>query len=174
MIFFGTLGMIVWTVVSAVNTPVHEDDVFFGNYGSMDEKFNKIVSENKKINFLYEIEFEINSNKRGLEFSDIFHSRRVLEQNNPNANMLLVGENVVSAVIKDRQGGVIKDAKIDIKISRATNKNSDIFIENLKLDGADKYIARFKINSVGNWNISARVDINGTIGYLFLKTNIQH
>lgn len=174
MIFFGTLGMIVWTVVSTVNTPVHEDDVFFGNYGSMDEKFNKIVSENRKINSLYEIEFEINSNKRGLEFGDIFHSRRALEQNNPNANMLLVGENVVLVAIKDRQSSAIKDAKIDIKISRATNKNSDIFIENLKLDSADRYVARIKINSVGNWNISARVDINGTIGYLFLKTNTQH
>ncbi|MDQ1340074.1 MAG: hypothetical protein QG567_1231 [Campylobacterota bacterium] len=173
MIFFGTLGMIVWTVVSAVNTPVHEDDVFFESYGNMDEKFNKIVSDNKKIKSLYEIEFEINSNKRGLEFGDIFSSRNMLEENNPNANMLLVGENVVLVSIKDKQGNIVKDAKIEIKISRATNKNSDIFIENLKLDGTDKYIAKFKINSVGNWNISAKVDISGTIGYLFLKTSAK-
>ncbi len=48
VIFGFTLGMIVWTVKSAVNTPVYEDRSFLSSYHIVDEDYNNMIEDNKK------------------------------------------------------------------------------------------------------------------------------
>ncbi|XPV82171.1 MAG: hypothetical protein ACNI22_16750 [Halarcobacter sp.] len=61
-IFSFTFGMIVWTIYSAVNTPVHEDETFLKSYHELDEDFNDIVKSNQQ--FLSKYNFKIYINKK--------------------------------------------------------------------------------------------------------------
>ena len=45
-IFAFTLGMIIWTIKSAINVPVIEDHSFMKKYQDVDENYNKMMDSN--------------------------------------------------------------------------------------------------------------------------------
>ena len=59
-IFGFTFSMIVWTVTSAINTPVHEDKSFLSSYHNLDDGYNDIVDSNEDFSKKYNSEIIIN------------------------------------------------------------------------------------------------------------------
>ncbi len=173
-IFGITFAMIVWTVKSAVNTPVYDDRSFMTSYQDVDDNFNKMVISNAKFNDTYHTEVTINGRKVGMEFSDLLYGQRSLEKKSTNQNMLLNGNNEISLTIVDKKSNTpVYNAKIEFQITRAIEDMYDINLNAFKLE-KDIYTTTAKIERAGNWNIIGKITIGDDIGYLYIKTNTQN
>lgn len=169
-IFGFTFAMIVWTIVSAVNTPVHEDKSFLSTYHNIDGGYNDIVDSNKRFSKKYNIKIKINEKVfDGLLISDIFLSQRVIDNKSMHKDIFKKGSNNVSFEISDKAGLKIDNAKINFKVTRATNSYSDIDITN---DENKNHAFVFELAKEGNWNITGTIDTNdGEKGYFYIKSN---
>lgn len=171
-IFSFTFSMIIWTIYSAVQVPVNEDDTFLKSYQDVDNNFNKIIISNKQ--FLKNYNFKIMLNKKELDLGtkDIFLSQRAIEKKSTHKNILHEGKNSVKVLISDKKGNFIKNVMINFRVTKATN-NSNII--DVKDDGFKKesnsYTTSINIPKKGNWNIIATFEIENSKGYLFIKTN---
>ncbi len=172
-IFGITFAMIIWTVKSAVNTPVYEDRSFMTSYQDVDENYNKMVISNAKFNDKYYTEVNINGRKVGMELSDLLYGQRSLEKKSTNQNMLLNGNNEISVTIVDKKNNTpITNANITFQVTRAIEDMYDINLDTFKLEN-NIYAATAKIEKAGNWNIIAKITIGDDIGYLYIKTNTK-
>ena len=172
-IFGMTFSMIIWTVKSAVDTPVYEDKSFMRSYQDVEENFNKIVEETNKFNAKYDTKITINSKTVGMEFSDLLYGQRSLKEKSTNQNMLVVGQNDLSInIIKKDTKAVVKDANISFQITRAIEDMYDINLNNFKLN-SNNYLSSADIKREGNWNIIGKIIIGEDTGYLYIKTNTK-
>jgi hypothetical protein len=171
-IFGITFAMIIWTVKSAVNTPVYEDRSFMTSYQDVDENYNQMLISNAKFNSKYNTEVNINGRKVGMELSDLRYGQRSLEKKSTNQNMLVVGENKISLSIVDKNKKPITDAKVEFQITRPIEDMYDINLDSFTVEN-DIYITNANIERAGNWNIIGKITIGDDIGYLYIKTNTQ-
>ena len=173
-IIFGiTFSMIIWTVKSAVDTPVYEDRSFMTSYQDVDENFNKMIGENQKFNNKYDTKITINKKTVGMEVSDILYGQRSLKKKSTNQNMLHMGDNLISISIRDKKSNsIMDDANISFQVTRAIEDSYDINLNEFKLkDGVYSSIAEVKVE--GNWNILGKIVIGNDIGYLYIKTSTE-
>ena len=174
LVIFGfTFGMIIWTVKSAVNTPVYEDKSFMSAYHDVDDNFNEIMFKNTKFNSLYKVEVNVNNRIVGLEIKDAFLGQRSLEKQSKNQEMLIVGENKISLLINERKSNqFVMDANVSFQITRPIEDMYDINLNDFKIEG-NAYQTTAKIEKAGNWNILAKITIGDDIGYLYIKTSTK-
>jgi len=173
VIFGFTLGMIVWTVKSAVNTPVYEDRSFLSSYHIVDEDYNNMIEDNKKFLENYNISFDINDNRVGLDVSDMFLGRRYLEKSHKHKDFLKVGKNNISISIKDKNSSnVVKNAKIELLLTRAIDSKEDKEIKSFDLRD-NKYKTEIEVPLKGYWNLIGKVTVDKDVGYFFVKTNTK-
>ncbi len=172
-IFGFTFGMIVWTVKSAVDTPVYEDRSFLSSYHLVDGDYNSMMEDNKEFLETYNVIFDINGHDVGLETSDIFLGQRALKKNHKHRDFLKVGQNAIYVSIKDKNSSnIISNAKIELLLTRAIEANGDLDIKDFKyVDGKYETLASVPIK--GHWNLTGRVTINNKKGYFFIKTNTK-
>ncbi len=172
-IFGMTFSMIVWTVKSAVNTPVYEDKSFMTSYQDVDENYNQMVISNAKFNNKYHTEVNINGKKVGMELNDLLYGQRSLEKKSTNQNMLLKGDNKISVSIKDKKSNTpVTNANVKFQITRAIADMDDINLDTFKLEN-NTYSTTAKIEKIGHWNIIAKITIADDVGYLYIKTNTK-
>ncbi len=172
-IFGITFSMIIWTVKSAVNTPVYEDNSFMSNYQDMDDNYNDVYISNVKFNNRYDTKVTINGRTVGMDFSDVLYGQRSLEKKSTNQNMLLVGKNNLSIKIVDRQNNmVVKDANVSFLLTRAIEDMYDIKLNNFTFKN-ESYVAIGEIKREGNWNIIGKIVIGEDTGNLYIKTNTK-
>ncbi|WP_428023633.1 FixH family protein [Arcobacter sp.] len=169
-IFGFTFSMIVWTIVSAVNTPVHEDKSFLSTYHNVDGDFNDIVASNEKFSDKYNIKIKINEKVFDkLLINDVFLSQRVIDDKSTHKDIFNKGSNSVKFELSDKNGLVVNNAKINFKVTRTTNSYSDIDINN---NENGNYSFNFDLAKEGNWNITGTIDTNdGEKGYFYIKSN---
>ncbi len=171
VIFGFTFGMIVWTVKSAVNTPVYEDKSFLSSYHIVDDDYNSMMEDNQKFKEKYNVLFNINNNKVGLEVADVFLGQRSLKKKHKHRNFLKVGENSISISIVDKNSSsVIKNAKIELLLTRAIKDNGDLDIKSFKFQD-NKYETIATVPIKGHWNLTGKITVDKQIGYFFIKTN---
>lgn len=171
-IFSFTFAMIVWTIYSAVKVPVNEDDTFLRSYQDVDNNFNEIITSNKDFLNKYDFKIILNDKKFDLGMKDIYLSQRVLEKKSNHRDILHTGKNSVKILISDKNGNFIKDVMINFRVTKATNNNNIIDVENEQfLKNTDSYLTSVEIPKKGNWNIIATFEIDSSKGYLFIKTN---
>lgn len=171
-LFSFTFSMIIWTIYSAVNTPVHEDKTFLKSYQYIDENFNKVMNSNKVFRAKYDFEVQINNKKFDLTTDDMFKSQRVIEKKSAHKRVFNLGSNTIVVSIKHKNGNEIKNQEFDISISRPTNDNFNFDLSSKdfkKVDG--KYIATFDIPTKGNWNITASFKADEDTGYFYIKSD---
>jgi len=172
-IFGGTFSMIVWTVKSAVETPVYEDKSFLSSYHIVDDNFNEIVAKNHRFKMRYDVKIKVNDRTVGMEFKDAFLGYRSLEKQSTNQDMLLVGDNAISIVITNKKSSqIVSDANISLQITRAIEDMYDIDLNAFKYEN-DSYNAKAKIDLAGNWNIIGKIQVLDDIGYLYIKSNTK-
>lgn len=172
-IFGFTFAMIVWTVKSAVNTPVYDDRSFMSAYHDVDDNYNEIMFKNHKFNLLYDVEVNVNERKVGLEIKDAFLGQRSLEKQSNNQSMLQVGENKISVLISDKKTNqIMNDANVSFQITRAIEDMYDIDLNAFKFED-NRYTSTAKIDRAGNWNILGKITIGDDVGYLYIKTGTK-
>jgi hypothetical protein len=172
-IFGGTFSMIIWTVKSAVNTPVYEDKSFMSSYQDVDDNYNQMYLSNAKFNSRYTTEVTINGRTVGMNFSDVLYGQRSLEKKSTNQNMLITGKNSLSISIKERESqAVVKDANVSFQLTRAIEDMYDINLNNFKFEN-NVYTSIGEITREGNWNIIGKIMIGEDTGYLYIKTNTK-
>ncbi len=172
-IFGMTFAMIIWTIKSAVNTPVYEDRSFMTSYQDVDYNYNEMVNSNSAFNSKYITELSINGKIRSLEISDILYGQRSLKKMSKNQKLLTVGDNHISLSIMDRNSKkVVKDANITFQITRPIVDREDILLNNFTFSDG-KFGNSFKIEKRGNWNIIAKVIVGKDSGYLYIKTKTE-
>ena len=172
-IFGMTFSMIVWTVKSAVNTPVYEDKSFMTSYQDVDENYNTMVISNAQFNNKYNTEVNINGRKVGMELNDLLYGQRSLKKKSTNQNILITGDNQISVSIKDKKSNApVTNANVTFQVTRAIDDMSDINLDKFTLEN-NIYATSAKIEKAGNWNIIAKITIDDDIGYLYIKTNTK-
>ena len=169
-IFGFTFSMIVWTIVSAVNTPVHEDKSFLSTYHNVDGDFNDIVASNERFSNKYNIKIKINDKVFDkLLINDVFLSQRVIDDKSTHKDIFKKGSNSINFELNDKNGLAVNNAKINFKVTRTTNSYSDIDINN---NENGNYSFAFELVKEGNWNITGTIDTSdGEKGYFYIKSN---
>jgi hypothetical protein len=171
-IFGFTLGMIIWTINSAIKVPVIEDHSFMKKYQDVDENYNTMMDSNSLFKSKYNVEFRINDSEFDLTTEDIKYSQRVIEKYSPHKNLLKIGDNSFKLIITDKNNNEKKDIKIDLVVSKSISADSDQFLTNNDFTDNDKiYTSNFKIKDENNWIITGTFIVDGTTGYIYIKTN---
>ncbi|RXJ88574.1 hypothetical protein CRV01_12585 [Arcobacter sp. CECT 8983] len=172
-IFSFTFSMIVWTIYSAVNTPVHEDETFLKKYQYLDEHYNDVVTSNKSFLSKYDFEIVFNDKKEfGLVIDDMFKGQRVIEKTSAHKKSFVKGKNKVAIIVRDKAGNIVDNLGINFRVSRPTNHKftMDFKTEDFKFEDG-KYIKYFELPLKGNWNVTGNFKASDDIGYLYIKSD---
>jgi hypothetical protein len=171
-IFSFTLGMIIWTVMSAIKTPVNEDESFLKSYQDVDANYNVIMISNQVFLKKYDFSLDVNKKIFGLTTEDIKFSQRVLEKKSQHKNILNYGLNDISLVVRDKITNEKKSVKIALKITKSISNKSDILLSNEDfINNDNQYTSSFEITDKNNWNITGTFEVDGITGSIFIKTN---
>ncbi len=171
IIFGFTFSMIIWTIKSAVDTPVYDDKSFLSSYHNVDEDFNKMMLQNNHFNQIYDVKVKINEKTMGMEIKDAFLGQRSLEKKSSNQNLLKVGVNTLSLTIRDKKSQeVVSDANVTFQITRPIVDTNDIDLNRFTYENG-VYKTTAKVDISGNWNIQGVIKISNDVGYFYIKTN---
>jgi len=165
------LGLIYWTIYMTLQSDVGQDDdnAFLSTYHDVDMNFNKILLQNSEFENKYNIKFQFNNETIiGLSHEDVFLSQRVIQKRKKRKNIIKIGDNKFSIFIQDKKGNEIKNNKIEILITKNTTHKEDV-----KLLFHNENIKEFKINSKGYWNITGIVEVDGSKGFFYIKSNAK-
>ena len=171
-IFSFTLGMIIWTIKSAISVPVIEDHSFMKKYQDVEEHYNEMMDSNVLFRSKFNFELFINDKQFALSTEDIKYSQRVIEKFSVNKNSLKVGKNSLKLTVSDKLTNEKKDVKIDLILSKTISNDSDKLLGNSDFTVSDKtYTSDFEIKDENNWIITGSFVVDGIIGYLYIKIN---
>jgi hypothetical protein len=163
------LSLIYWTVYMTFTSDVGKDadNAFLSTYHNVDRDFNKIVQNDKIFDSLYNIKFQLNDTQiLGISYKDIYLSQRIVANRKIRKNILKVGDNSFSIYIQDKKGNTIKNKTINMLITKSTTHEEDI-----KLTFKNEDTKKFQIKSIGYWNITGTVEVDGQKGTFYIKTN---
>ena len=171
-IFSFTLGMIIWTVMSAIKLPVNEDESFLRSYQDVDVNYNTIMISNQVFLKKYDFSLDVNDKKFGLTTDDIKYSQRVLEKKSEHKNILKYGSNNILLIVKDKITNEKKSVNIALKVTKSISNKSDILLKNENFkNNENEYASTFEISDKNNWNITGTFEVDGITGSIFIKTN---
>ena len=163
------LVLIWWTIYMTFQSDVGQDDdnAFLSSYHNVDDNYNKLMKETNEFNSKYNVKFIFNKEEiYGLSHQDVYLSQRVIQERKIRKDIINVGKNIFSIYIQDKNGNAIKESKIEILVTKNTNHKEDV-----KLLFINEETKTFDIKSKGYWNITGTVEVNGSKGYFYIKTN---
>lgn len=177
LFFFGIFTfvflMIVWTIYSTAQVPIHKDKSFLSTYHDVDRDYNKIVLSNVEFEKKYDFKIYINNKEFGLDYKDMFLAQRAIELKSNHKDIFKVSENSIKVLVTNRNSGEVVDG-LDVKL-QITVPTNDSNIINLSSDkftfNNGEYISSFTLPYKGNWNITGRFTIDQDIGYFYIKSN---
>jgi len=167
--FMLSIALIFWTVYMTLQSDVGKDDdnAFLSNQHDVDDNYNKIMEQNNEFNSKYNVKFVFNDEEIiGLSHSDIYLSQRVIKERKIRKNMLHIGKNSVKVYIQDKNANEIKESKVDILVTKNTTHAEDV-----TLNLTNEISKEFEIQSFGYWNITGTVEVKGSKGSFYIKTN---
>lgn len=171
-IFTFTLGMIIWTVMSAIKLPVNEDESFLRSYQDVDANYNTIMISNQIFLKKYDFNLNINGKDFDLTTDDIKYSQRVLEKKSLHKNLLKYGKNDLILVVRDKVTKEKKSVDVLLKVTKSISNKFDILLENDNFkNNENEYTTSFEITDKNNWNITGSFRVDGTTGSIYIKTN---
>ncbi|MCK5110692.1 MAG: hypothetical protein KAQ94_04150 [Arcobacteraceae bacterium] len=164
------LALIVWTVMMTLSSDVGEDDdnAFLSTYHEVDDNFNQMSIDNANFRNKYNIKLELNDEIiYGLDMQDVFLAQRAIKDRTNKKDILKVGKNNFKYAIQTKDGTEVKNAKLAMLVTMATNHTYDKNLE-FKTD-----TETFKLAKKGYWNITGTIEIGEDKGYFFIKTNAR-
>ena len=163
------LVLIWWTVYMTLQSDVGKDDdnAFLSSYHNIDDNYNKIIEQNNEFNSKYNVKFVFNNEEIiGLTHQDVYLSQRIIQERKIRKDIINVGENKFSVFIQDKNGNQVTNNNIEILVTKNTTHAEDV-----KLYFKNEESKTFEIGSKGYWNITGSVEVNGSKGYFYIKTN---
>ena len=163
--------LIYWTIATTLSSDVGKDEdlAFLNTYHNVDDNFNNMIALNQKFQEKYNIKFNFNGKEIiGLTVDDVFLAQRAIQNRKTRKDMILVGKNRFTILVQDKKGNIIKDKKIKILITKNTTHAEDVALEFVNEDTKE-----FNIGSIGYWNITGTIDIDGDKGFFYIKTNAK-
>lgn len=165
------IALIYWTIATTLTSDVGKDadNAFLSTYRDVDRDFNKLMLQNKSFESKYNIKFVFNNQEIfGLSHEDVFLSQRAVQARTIRKDLVNVGKNNFSVFIQDKQGNVISNKYINILVTKNTTHAEDV-----KLKYKNEDTKTFDINSIGYWNITGSVEVDGEKGFFYIKTNAK-
>lgn len=173
-IFSFVFYMIIWTIVQSTKAPVIEDKSFMQKYQYVDEHYNTMMKANQDFLSKYDLVFSLNGVDFGLTTQDIKYGQRVIEKYSEHKNILKVGENTLKLIAKDKKTSEKYDLNIELLVTKTMTNDNDLILLNKDFKEENKeYLANFKILEETNWNITGKLTLNDSKGYIFIKTNAR-
>jgi len=163
------LALIWWTVMMTFKADVGKDDdnAFLSNYHQMNDNYNIMVDKNTEFSSKYNVKFLFNSEAvLGLSHHDIYLSQRNIKEREFRKHMLEVGTNTITVKIQDKNGNEIKNKQVNILVTKNNTHEEDVKLKYLNED-----TKTFEIKSIGYWNITGTVEVDGSVGSFYIKTN---
>lgn len=148
-----------WTVKSASNIPVQEDDDYMMRYQQADININEILKHKRDFDNVYSIELE---NVETMVMTDNVHSNRA----QPNPVKLTQGANSFRYSVKDKNGVEAKDANVTFVLTRPHTKVDDQVFENVAFYNGAYTTPSVEITKPGRYMLQLRVQIEDKIGFL--------
>jgi len=140
VLFAVVLG--VWTIKAAMDNPVELDNAYMLNYHMVDEDINEILKRQQNFDKIYQLD---------LLTKDIN-----------------LGKNEIKILLKNKKGNLIKNAKIEILVTRPDTTKYDKKIEAHYND--PYYVAAVDLNLEGRWNFVIKTKIDkDAIGFKTYK-----
>jgi len=172
-IFSFVFMMIIWTIYSASQVPVYQDESFLSTYHDVDRDYNKIALSNVEFEKKYDFELIINGKAFPLTFKDMFLAQRVIELKSEHKDIFRVGKNIINLRITEKNSDkVLKDLDAELMIAVPTNNNYVVNLNSKNFTYSnDLHKAVFELPYKGNWNITGRFKVNKDLGYFFIKSN---
>ncbi len=158
--------------MSATKVPVIEDHSFMKKYQDVDENYNNMMESNLAFLSKYNFEFYLNDKKFDLTTDDIKLSQRAVEKYSLHKDLLKVGQNNLKIVVLDKNTNEKKDVNIELVVSKTISNDSDIILKDENFTANEKsYNTVFELKESNNWIITGSFKVDGTIGYIYIKTN---
>lgn len=140
-------GASVATVVIASSTPVQKSDTYMMDYHEADDRANEIINNSIAFDKLYSIKFAPKS----------FSSKNAL----------------IAYKIEDKQGNIVKDAKLEVVLTRPDTHQYDIRLNGSLLKDGLYSFNSVKLPKEGRWDIMAKVTIGKHQKFYNLKTDTR-
>ena len=163
--------LIYWTIATTLSSDVGKDEdlAFLSTYHNVDDNFNNMVALNQKFQEKYNIKFDFNGTEIiGLTVDDVFLAQRAVQMRKTRKDMIEVGKNNFTILVQDKQGKAIENKNIKILVTKNTTHAEDVNLEFLNQDTKE-----FEIGSIGYWNITGTVEVDGDKGFFYIKTNAK-
>lgn len=169
--FLFSISLITWTVMMTLGAGVGKDNdnTFMSYYKNVDEDFNTIISKNNLFQEKYIFELKINDFiVDTLTYDDIYLSQRVIQDRETRKNILHVGKNNLSIVIKDKiTKQQIKNIEANVVFTMPSTHDFDQEVKlNSNIPQKD-----FIISKKSYWNIMGKIKVGNDTGNFYLKTN---
>lgn len=145
-----------------------DDNSFMSNYHDVDDSYNIMIKNNHDFNINYDTIIMINNTSvTQINYNDVYLSQRVIKNRKNRKNILKVGNNIISVIIKNKKTNeIVENVKSHIVFTKPSSHDSD-FIIDLK----DNEKNSFEIKQKTYWNIMGKININNHEGNFFIKTN---
>lgn len=172
-IFSFVFSMIIWTIYSASQVPVHKDETFLSTYHDVDTNYNKFINSNNEFNKKFDLKVKINDKDFGLVFKDMFLGQRVIEKKSNHRDIFSLGKNSIVVSIEEKNSKqLIKNIDIELRVSRPTNHDNtmDFTQADFKTENGVNSL-NVDLPLKGNWNITGQFKVGNDIGYFYIKSN---
>jgi len=163
--------LIYWTIATTLSSDVGKDEdlAFLNTYHNVDDNFNNMIALNQKFQEKYNIKFDFNGTEIiGLTVDDVFLAQRAIQLRKTRKDMIEVGKNSFTILVQDKQGKTIENKSIKILVTKNTTHAEDVNLEFVNVDTKE-----FEIGSIGYWNITGTVEVDGDKGFFYIKTNAK-
>ncbi len=165
------IGLIYWTIATTMKSDVGQDDdnAFLTTYHDVDRNYNNMMQSNKIFSSKYNVKFLFNNEEIvGLSIEDVFLAQRSIQARKDRKDMVNVGENKFTVSVQDKDGQEITNKIVKILVTKNTTHAEDVKIEFQNEDTKE-----FQIHSIGYWNITGTVEVEGDKGFFYIKTNAK-
>ncbi len=139
LLFGGVMG--TWTIIETQKNPVELDNSYMLGYHEVDKDINTILKNQQKFDKAYDI--------------------------NLLTTKISKGKNRVEILLKDKNNNLIKNAKIEVLITRPDTTKYDKKIK-LKFN-KDRYIADIDLDKEGRWNFIIKAKVGNLTGFKTYK-----
>ena len=132
-----TVALGVWTVKTAIDNPVEIDDSYMMSYQELDKNIYKIQQMKRKFQQRYQVRLLT----KKLDFPDAHIEFEILT----------------------KDGKPVKDAKVEVLLTRPETKKRDIKTQARYVDG--RYVVEAKLPLEGRWNLLLKITIEDLVDY---------
>lgn len=144
ILFVVILG--IWTIKTAIDFPVQEDNSFMMGYHELDSNVNDVLLKQAQFLKKYKIEYL--------------------------PEPLTVGKNSIQIAVKEKEGASVRDANVTLLVTRPETRKYDQTVQ-LERQGNYYSVDNIELPIAGRWNLLFRVGVENLAAFKTVKTETK-